>query len=202
MPAVEREVPNVGGLEAGVGPTAGDRTPVGIGLINRSPEPSLTHARTHEDGRAVLRAVPLDLDTSQVGVPDEVDPGSPLQELEGLQDVLRVRLAIWADRFVTLDRDVVRGPVRRLGEFIARFGEEDVPENDATDRRVGLRLVVLRGAVGLHPQEELLLAVGPVPAAPNCPGLADRHLEVLLEEATADKGVARHVQPRVSMRAL
>ncbi len=65
-----------------------------------------------------------------------------------------------------------------------------------------LRLVVLRGAVCLHPQEELLLAVGAVPAAPDGPGLTYRHLEVLLEEAAADKAVTRHIQPRTGPRVL
>lgn len=91
----------------------------------------------------MLRAVPFDLDVSQVAIPVDVDPSAPLQELEGLKHVLRVRLAIAADRIVALDRDVVERPVRRLGEFAARFGEEDVPKNNAADRRVGVQLLVL-----------------------------------------------------------
>jgi hypothetical protein len=83
--------------------------------------------------------------------------------------------------------------VRRLRQFFASLREEDVAEHDAADGGVGVRGGVRARAVRPRTGGQLSFIAYAIGRTPDRPCFADPQLDVLVEEAAADKCVPGNV---------
>lgn len=131
-----REPSDVCRLKTGESCARRDGTPVLICISDRTLELALPHPWPDEDGLAVAGSLPLKVDSTQVWLPGEVDPGTLLQHREGVLDVTRVRTRVYLFGVVAGVGHDVLCPVLGLRELLTWFREENVAQDDASNGRV------------------------------------------------------------------